>query len=908
MGANQQIIDDIIKGFKTPTSLPGTSTIKFPQEDLGGATLFGKIIDVLSRGEYASANMARDYMLNRPFDVKSAIKGFKGEEKTTYDQLTPELFPDWSPWKQKTMGFALAVMADPLTYVPFGAIAKGTQQAGKALLKTRAGGRLFDVADKSMVSKAFRPSAGLPKDYYELKVRSRSKLQAENARIMKDVQFLRRGLTKRDMEDLMFYREHPEMVEFVSPKLKGKLEDIGQRFDDMITSAEKEGHITPEVSQKWRAKDVPYAPHYYPERGLSLARGEIPPSLFERVKKPSYLKKRVFDTVEDAKRLSGDFTTLANSRTLDEAQENIRRFGFGELFSDSQFNNLKDIKSIAGMRSKWYTPESNLLKAYGIRALEQAGFTARTKFVHDVLSRFGTKVTAGTKVVPEGMGLYLPKGAIRFYGKESIDADIISKLLEKHGELIPYSEMAESIKKYPSITKKVPTYMLPEEIAKDMNRFNKFFIGDPTASKMLQMFDKAQNAWKGMATCIRLPFHLRNMYSNWWQAYISGIPAVKLPQELLRSAAVQAGGVKSLKLGNKVYKVSDLTTAMEDLGVLGKGWIGSDIAQSQMREIESILKYGKLRNLNPFEAGRTFGTAIENNSRVAVFLSRVSKGESFEDSAKAVRKYLFDYTELTPFERNVMKRVLPFYTWSRKNIPLQIDGLLKTPQKYARYGKAMRAFKDPETPQEMKLKPEYFNKLMYIKSPFKSDKGKPVYMSLDLPPLEFNRMLEMRHWLSSLSPAKMIAEVAINKKFFPEIMDIRKQPLEKTRAPFWTAYLPEKVLNAMKDHHIVGEIMDRNTGKKILGMDKMWSHALQNTFPFMNELNRIHAQPVFLDDESPEMKWKSYKTGISQRTLDVGRQEVQKVWDEKRNIDRMRNFMLQHGRIPAGEEEQILRK
>ena len=78
-------------------------------------------------------------------------------------------------------------------------------------------------------------------------------------------------------------------------------------------------------------------------------------------------------------------------------------------------------------------------------------------------------------------------------------------------------------------------------------------------------------------------------------------------------------------------------------------------------------------------------------------MDRVSKGESFEDASKAVRKYLFDYTELAPFEQNVMKRILPFYTWSRKNIPLQISSLLKSPQKYARYGKAVRAFKDPET-------------------------------------------------------------------------------------------------------------------------------------------------------------------------------------------------------------------
>ena len=47
-----------------------------------------------------------------------------------------------------------------------------------------------------------------------------------------------------------------------------------------------------------------------------------------------------------------------------------------------------------------------------------------------------------------------------------------------------------------------------------------------------------------------------------------------------------------------------------------------------------------------------------------------------------VKKTLFDYSDLSSFERNVLKRVIPFYTWTRKNIPAQIEGILKNPQRY----------------------------------------------------------------------------------------------------------------------------------------------------------------------------------------------------------------------------------
>lgn len=218
----------------------------------------------------------------------------------------------------------------------------------------------------------------------------------------------------------------------------------------------------------------------------------------------------------------------------------------------------------------------------------------------------------------------------------------------------------------------------------------------------------------------------------------------------------------------------------------------------------------------------------------------------------------------------------------------------------------MRAFAEPETKDELKLKPKYFDELLYVKSPWKSEKGKPVYMNIDLPPIEFNRMISVRHWLSGMSPVKLFAEVGLNFKTFPEISKISKQPLDKTRAPFWTAYLPEKALKIMKDNHIIDQIIDRRTGKKILGMDKKWAHGIQSAFPFLNELNRIHAQPITMDDESPKMKLKSYLTGISQTALDIKLQRERDAYGKLRAVNAIKRFSYQHGRMPTDEEMNIL--
>jgi hypothetical protein len=53
----------------------------------------------------------------------------------------------------------------------------------------------------------------------------------------------------------------------------------------------------------------------------------------------------------------------------------------------------------------------------------------------------------------------------------------------------------------------------------------------------------------------------------------------------------------------------------------------------------------------------------------------------FDIASNEVKAALFDYSDLSVFERNWMKRLMPFYTWSRKNFPVQIKHLVLNPQR-----------------------------------------------------------------------------------------------------------------------------------------------------------------------------------------------------------------------------------
>lgn len=88
---------------------------------------------------------------------------------------------------------------------------------------------------------------------------------------------------------------------------------------------------------------------------------------------------------------------------------------------------------------------------------------------------------------------------------------------------------------------------------------------------------------------------------------------------------------------------------------------------------------------------------IEDYTRLAHFISRIerSKQTNFvlaaEEAAGYVKKFHFDYNDFTHAEKTVLSRVIPFYRWTRKNIPLQMALLAQRPAYFLTQMKALNA-------------------------------------------------------------------------------------------------------------------------------------------------------------------------------------------------------------------------
>jgi hypothetical protein len=91
------------------------------------------------------------------------------------------------------------------------------------------------------------------------------------------------------------------------------------------------------------------------------------------------------------------------------------------------------------------------------------------------------------------------------------------------------------------------------------------------------------------------------------------------------------------------------------------------------------------------KGGFAVAQAQADFTRGALFMDTLMKvlpeAKSLDDalmySTAAVRRHLYDYLDLTRFERDVLKNVVPFYTFTAKNLPLQLTEAATNPGKFA---------------------------------------------------------------------------------------------------------------------------------------------------------------------------------------------------------------------------------
>ena len=260
----------------------------------------------------------------------------------------------------------------------------------------------------------------------------------------------------------------------------------------------------------------------------------------------------------------------------------------------------------------------------------------------------------------------------------------------------------------------IPGVKFAPEVAQRLNRSYQTLTNTEEISKFLKVYDGAQNWWKMWSLGARPAYHSKNTIGNLWNNYLAG---VNTPKPYADAAAFQVKLAKNNMNGSIAgYKTDELYEAMATRGIFGEGQYSGDIA----RTVEDVLKGGSynpftLSTRNPIlRGGFKVGQTIEDNARIALFIDSLNKGKNFDQAASQVRKYLFDYGDLSPFERSTLKRLMPFYTWSRKNLPLQLEAIVRHPDKVNKLNLARENIQFETDVPDIEDVPDYIRSAMPI--------------------------------------------------------------------------------------------------------------------------------------------------------------------------------------------------
>jgi len=265
-------------------------------------------------------------------------------------------------------------------------------------------------------------------------------------------------------------------------------------------------------------------------------------------------------------------------------------------------------------------------------------------------------------------------------------------------------------------------YYFGKNAASQANQFVKMLkeISTPN-SKAMQNFDKVLSKWKAGVTIYVPSHHIRNMIGDVYFNWLGGVNSARPYTIALNVMRSQRGRYEGLEAINQLTNPNALRRVIE-----GKGYTpdGKRVAMTMRNGTEvtndmvyiSAFQQGilpttrvledipddavtGLDKFRPFggraqKVAHTISEGRDHYVRLAHYINELKKSSKpFEqataDAAAVVRKWHPDGMDLTKFERNVVRRILPFYSWTRKAFPLIVESLVATPGKVMAYPKAM---------------------------------------------------------------------------------------------------------------------------------------------------------------------------------------------------------------------------
>jgi hypothetical protein len=323
---------------------------------------------------------------------------------------------------------------------------------------------------------------------------------------------------------------------------------------------------------------------------------------------------------------------------------------------------------------------------------------------------------------------------------------------------------------------------VPAEIAEAAGKVMDLHAPRWQPGPVIGAYDKVNRWWSRWLLMPNPAYHARNGLSNFYQNWLAGVwhPNDYVMAGRLQTRAWSGKGLDELAFtdaAGQAWTHGDVLAAARRNKVLSEesfrhGVHGLDETRQLGGPATAMQKFKQKPHQGAIFLGEAVGRRLENNARLAHFVAKLKEGFDELSAGHSVKKHLFDYQELTRFEREVLKRAMPFYAWTRKNIPLQFEKMLTSPRKFVRTVQAKQEIEDAYMngqPVPDHLMAEWLQRAFPIQigSPAK---GQLLVQHLQgfLPQVELNRLMApVDEFVDMFSPIiKQAVEQATNVNLF----------------------------------------------------------------------------------------------------------------------------------------------
>lgn len=236
-------------------------------------------------------------------------------------------------------------------------------------------------------------------------------------------------------------------------------------------------------------------------------------------------------------------------------------------------------------------------------------------------------------------------------------------------------------------------FYLPKDVEEFFTRFMEMsrLGSNADLNSFIRIVDNLTRLFKATATIPYPGFHIRNMIGDIFMGFLDGVKGREYTQILLDSLKTKKGMTVNYKIGGKDFSFSELWDMFKENAASG-GFYRSDLgisekfAKADPSRIWTGLRKGS-------EGREDFGRFVhfvhafrEEFPQAATKIKNKDKAltHAIEASTYRVNKFLFDYGALTPVEKNVLRRVIPFYTYTRKVMPTILESMMLSPANLAR--------------------------------------------------------------------------------------------------------------------------------------------------------------------------------------------------------------------------------